>query len=179
MKASRRVALAGVFSALCVVLLFIGSVFDVLDLTTAAFAGFVILVALTELGSGSALAVYAVSSVIAALILPNKGSALFFAVFSGYYPVLKVPLNKIKPKWLSRLARILVFNAALAASAAALVYLLQIPLAEYGVRTEKAWYIALFVLAANAVFIVYDLALERASVFYVKKIRNHVFGKRR
>ncbi|MBO4277263.1 MAG: hypothetical protein J5925_02550 [Clostridia bacterium] len=172
MKSARSVALAGVFTALCVTLLFIGSAVSVLDLGSAAITSFVILIALTELGGVRALAVYAASAVLALVLLPNKEPAVYFAAFAGFYPVLKVPLNRIKPKWLSVLARFAVFDLCAAGAVAALYFWLKIPL-------ETGWYAVLLILAANLAFAVYDLALERAVLFYNLKLRNHIFGKRR
>lgn len=172
MSGSRKVALSGVFTALCVTLLFVGSAVSVLDLSSAAIASFVILIALTETGPGYALGVYAAASVLAAVLLPNKEPAVYFTAFSGFYPVLKVPLNRIKPKALSYIARFAVFNICAAAAILFLIYILNVP-------TEKKWYAILLILAANVAFAIYDLALERATVFYINRIRKHIFGKRR
>ena len=172
MKSSRRVALSGVFTALCVTVLFLGSAVTVLDLSSAAVASFVILVALTELGPGYALGVYAAASVLTAVLLPNKEPAVYFILFSGFYPVLKVPLNKIKPKALSYAARFAVFDICAVAAGLVLIYVLNIP-------AESKWDAALFIIAANIAFAVYDLALERTTLFYLNTLRKHIFGKRR
>ena len=97
---------------------------------------------------------------------------MYFTAFSGFYPVLKVPLNRIKPKALSYIARFAVFDICAAAAILFLIYILNVP-------TEKKWYAILLILAANVAFAIYDLALERATVFYINRIRKHIFGKRR
>ena len=172
MKKYRNIAYAGMFAALCTVMLFIGSVLQTLDLTAAALGSFVVMIALIELGRPYALGVYAAASVLSLLILPNKEPAVYFALFSGYYPILKVILNKIQPKALSYVARVAVFDISLAAIYLVFVYLLSI-------EADITLLAIVLVIAANAVFIVYDIAIEKASVLYVNKLRNHIFKGRR
>ncbi|MBO4452525.1 MAG: hypothetical protein J5793_01180 [Clostridia bacterium] len=176
MKKARKTAYAGLFTALCVALLFLGSVIEVLDLSTAALGSLIIIAAMIELGKGYAIAVYAAASLLSALLLPNKAPAVYFILFSGYYPVLKVFLNNIKPKPLSYAARFAVFDIALAGAALVTVYLLNTP-----IEFEVYWWIA-GILLANGVFFVYDIALERMSLFYVRHIKSkfkYIFKGRR
>lgn len=176
MKDTKRTALAGVFAALCFVFLFMGSIIDVLDLSSAALASFVILVSVVELGNFYSLGVYSVAAVLAAALLPNKQPAVYFILFSGFYPVVKVYLNRMKPKWLSYLARFAVFDVCAAGTIAALVFVLGIP-------TENSdyakWYFLLMIIAGNAAFFVYDLALERAAALYTSRLRKSIFKGRR
>lgn len=170
-SSAAKTALSGVFAAVCVALLFIGSLIDTLDLSAAAAASVAVLAVLIEAGAGYAFGAYAAASVISLLILPQKSAALVFALFAGYYPVLKVFLHKIRPRALSYAARFAVFNAAFC-------------LLLYGFRKVFAagetvllpdW---VFFAAGNAVFALYDLALEKLSFFYVRNIRDKLFGRR-
>ena len=172
MSGAKKTAFAGVFTALCFVFLFIGSIVGTLDLSSAALAGFAIMIALIELGKGYAFGVYAAASVLSAFLLPDKAPAVYFILFSGYYPVVKVFLNRITPKWLSYAARFAVFNTAAAACGFVFVKLLS-------AEIEASAVTALLLVAANVVFAVYDLALERASVFYAERLRKRIFKGRR
>ena len=96
-KKSKQVALAGMLSALAVVILFLGSMVELLDLSAAALAALAVMVAVIELGNGKAFGVYLVSSLLSVLLFPKTASVVF-AAFVGYYPVLKVYLDKIRPK---------------------------------------------------------------------------------
>ena len=111
----KKLALAGILSALCFIFLFLGSVFQTLDLTSAALGSIVVLIAYVEIGLGRAWGVYAVASLLSLLLLPYKTAAAVFALFAGFYPLAKVFLNKIKPFWLSLTTRILCFNLFLTA----------------------------------------------------------------
>ncbi len=171
MKESRNLALAGIFTALCVVVLFIGAVFQTLDLSAAAFGSIITLIAFIEMGKKWAWGVYFASSLLSLLLLPYKTPAAVFALFAGFYPIIKVSLNRIKPKWLSYIARITCFNLCLVVFAFVSTKL--------GLTTDitKVILWSMFALC-NITFIVFDFALERISVTYVVRIRPKIFGRR-
>ncbi len=167
----KKIALAGILSALCFIFLFVGSIFQTLDLTSAALASIIVLIAYIEIGSGNAWFVYAVSSVLSILLLPYKTSAAVFALFAGYYPIIKVCLNKIKPLWLSFVIRILCFNLVLTAMIFIMNRLLSI-------EDEFFTFGALIYAMANITFVFYDMALERISVYYLHRIKPKLFGRK-
>ena len=74
-SSAAKTALSGVFAAVCVALLFIGSLIDTLDLSAAAAASVAVLAVLIEAGAGYAFGAYAAASVISLLILPQKSAA--------------------------------------------------------------------------------------------------------
>lgn len=171
MKKSKKVALSGIFAALCLVFLFIGSLFQTLDLSAAALASLIILVAMTELGKGWALGVYLASSLLSLLLLPYKSAAVVFALFAGFYPILKVLLNAIASKWLSYCARIFCFNLLLTA-------IIFISTRLLGIEEDYFAFGAVIYALANITFLVYDFALERIAATYVARIKPKLFGKR-
>ncbi len=170
MKKSKQLALAGIFTALCVVVLFIGAVFQTLDLSAAAFGSIIILIAFIEIGKKWALGVYFAASLLSLLLLPYKSPAAVFALFAGFYPVLKEPLNRIKPKWLSYTARIGCFNICL--------LILVFGAVKLGLAADFANTLGITMYAlCNITFIIFDLALERIAVTYVSKLRPRIFGR--
>ncbi len=171
MKKVKKIALSGVFTALCTVFLLIGSIFQTLDLSAAAFGSIIIMVAMIEMGKSYAFSVYLASSILSLILLPNKTAALVFALFSGFYPIIKEPLNRIKPLFLSYTARVLLFNATLSL----LIYILSKAML---LSTDVFWYTIAFYLLGNLTFIVYDFALERVALTYVIRIKPVLFRKR-
>ena len=171
MKSAKRLAMAGIFSALCVVFLFVGSLFQTLDLSAAAIASIVVLVAYIELGRGWAIGVYAVAAILSMLLVPYKTAAAVFTFFVGFYPILKVTLNAIKPKWLSYAVRILCFNAFLS-------LLILVSTNLLGIEEDFLGFGFVIYGMANLAFIVFDFALERLSVVYASRIRPKLFGRR-
>ena len=83
MKKSREVAFLGIISALSVVILFLGAILEVLDMTAAVFAALMLLIAWQELRYKAAL-VYFVTAII----------SFFFAPFS----ILRVCSSATKTK---------------------------------------------------------------------------------
>ena len=165
-KKSKEVALAGMLSALAVVILFLGSMIELLDLSAAALAALVVMVAVIELGNGKAVAVYLVTSLLSVLLFPKTASVVF-AAFVGYYPVLKVYLDKIRWKAAQYAVKLVLFNLFLG-------MILWITEGLLGLGTEwGALGKPLFILG-NVTFIFYDFAIGRLAIFYIVKIKNRI-----
>ena len=171
MKDAKKIALAGIFTALAVVFLFVGSLFQTLDLSAAALGSIIILIALIEIGKGWAIGVYVSVSLLSMLLIPNKTAALIFMLFSGFYPIIKAPLNRIKPIWFSYLVRITVFNAFLTA----LVYFSK---QFFGIEEDFIGFGVIIYALCNITFLVYDFALERIAVTYISRIKPMLFRRR-
>ena len=80
---ARKVAIAALISALGVVILYIGSIITVLDLTTIAAASMLVVLAVIELGGAFPWLVWAVTGILALLLLPNKEVSMFYLLFGG------------------------------------------------------------------------------------------------
>ena len=100
-------------SALGVVLLYIGSLVEALDLSAAVLASLACIIAVIEYGKGAPWAVYGVTSVLSLILLPVKTPAAFYAIFFGFYPILKEKIerrprllqwNALHPRLVSRYA---------------------------------------------------------------------------
>ena len=167
---SGRIALAGMLSALAVVILTLGSLIDVVELSAAAMASFAVMVAVLELGAGWAVGVFAVSAVLSLLLFPMRIATVTFALFFGYYPVLKVYLDKLRVRPLRWAVKLVCFNAFLVLSALLLGELAGLD-AEVG--TAKWLYGALLALG-NATLAVYDVAIARISLLYIRKCKNRM-----
>lgn len=171
MKGAKKLALSGIFSALGFIFLYVGSIFQTLDLTSAALGSIVILIAYIEVGRNRAWCIYAVTSILSLLLLPYKTAAVVFALFSGFYPIIKVNLNKIKPNWLSITARVLCFNLFLTAMYFVTKHLLEI-------QDEFFAFRAVIFVMANITFLLFDIALERIAIYYSRKIKPKLFGRK-
>lgn len=165
-KKSKEIALAGMLSALAVVILFLGSMIELLDLSAAALATLVVMVAVIDLGNGKAVAVYLVSAILSVLMFP-KTASIVFAAFVGYYPVLKVYLDKIRPKVLQYVVKLVLFNIFLGG-------ILWITEGLLGLGTDWGSLGKALFLLGNVTFVIYDFALGLLAVFYIVKIKNRI-----
>lgn len=164
-KGTRALTVSAVLCALGVILLAFGSLLQVLDLTMAAVASFLVIFAVIELGGKYPFLIYAVTSVLAVLLVPYKTAALLYLCFAGYYPILKALLEGNLPRTWAWVLKILSFNAGLA-----LMLFLAIKLFS-AFEITATWYY--FVLPAfSLVFVVYDVALTRLITAYVHKWRS-------
>ena len=152
-------------AALGVVLLTLGAFVEVLDLSMAAIASLTVVFAVIELRGKYPYLVYLTTATLSLLLLPSKTPALLYALFAGYYPMLKAVLEKRFSRPVSWLFKILVFNAALA-----LIVLGSVKLLWLGELVWQPWYVLVFPLG-TAVFCLYDVALTRLITVYLWRWR--------
>ena len=93
---SQKIALCGMLGALSVVLLLIGSALQIGTYAAPMLAAFLLIPILEDYGARYALTLYATVSILAVLFVPETELAFFYVFVMGYYPVLRVRLNKIK-----------------------------------------------------------------------------------
>lgn len=165
-KKTHALAFSGIASAACVLLLYFGSIIDVLDYSVSAFCGILITIVMIEFGNNAAIGVYVSSSVLALLLIPSKFSALLFVMFCGWYSLVKKILERLSPV-VSWVLKECIFNAVLIG-----IYFvtLKVLLIE-GVGTLTM--VGVFVLS-NFVFVVYDILLTRVTFIYLASWRKRL-----
>ncbi len=172
MKKNRLLAISALLSALGVVILLMGSVIQVLDLSMAVIASIIVIYAMIELNGMWPYLIFTVTSLLSLLLLPDKFVAVVYAAFAGYYPILKFIFEKKLTRVVEWIAKLVVFNAALSAITFISIRLLHIPAEEL----TFGW---ILYFAGNVVFIIYDLALTNLISFYFFKLRKRLgIGKR-
>ena len=171
---TKKIALSAVLSALGVVFLTIGSLIDVLDLSSAAIAGFVIIIAVIELRGRYPVMMYIVISVLSILVLPNKYPALFFIFFAGFYPILKAYIERLQYiiAWVLKFAAFNIFLVLIMLAVKILTDRGFLPPVEDDDLNKylESFKIIVFVVA-NFTFLLYDIAMSRIINLYIIKIR--------
>ena len=164
----KYMTVSAMLSALGVILLSLGSIIEVLDLTAAVLASLLCVYAVIEMGRAYPWMVWLVTSLLALLLLPVKAPALIYALFAGFYPILKEKLEKLS-RVLSWILKLAVFHLSMLAIALLmkLVFHTEIELGTY------AWMPFLIYPLALVCFVVYDLALTRLITFYLFRLRKH------
>lgn len=162
---TKTTALGAMLVALSVVLLYIGSVTEILDLSLCAVASLVALFAHIEFGRRYALTVYSAAVLLSLLILPNKFAALAYA-FMALYSIIKSAIDHLGriASWIVKLAY---FNAGLIFGVLLAKYIFLLP--DEGMIAM----ISLFALG-NAAFILFDIALSRLVLLYFFKLRTRL-----
>ena len=150
-KRSRLMAVCSVLAALGVVLLYVGSFIEVLDLSVALLASLAIVVLVIEQGGAYPWMTYAVTALLSLLLLPNKVPAVVYACFMGFYPILKEKIEVLELRFLRLVLKLAVFNL----SVVLMWFMAQ---ALIGEQAMTPYLMAMWV-GLNGVFLFYDYAL--------------------
>ena len=169
---TKRVAVSGMMVALGVVILYVGSLIEVLDISMAAIASLMCIIALIEYGRIYGWMVFAATAVAAMLLLPEKFTPSLYALLIGYYPMIKELIERMGKKSGKRgllaavcwALKLLFFNAALVVVALVATYILLLP-------ESAEWMQITMILLANAAFVLYDIALTKMISAYFFRIR--------
>ncbi len=168
LKQSAKTALGGVGAALMLALMFLLSVFPSATIAAPAVASVVMVFAVLELGKGWAFGEYAATAILALLVLPSKEAAVLFAVFFGYYPIIKAVLEKkIRrrvPEWTVKLAA---FLSIVSAAYYLMIRFMGVEFEEIGKYGKAA--IPLLLLFGAVAFVAYDFCLTLFVSEYLRR----------
>lgn len=163
MKKTKKLALASILSALGVVILLLGSIITVLDMTAVALASLLVMIAVIEIRGAYPYVIWAVTGLLALLLLPDKFGALLYAVFGGIYPILKAYFERVRGafSWVLKFAA---FNLMLSLMILVANFVLRLP------DTGLGFTLPLFALC-NFTFFIYDIAMTNLVTLYLVKLR--------
>ncbi len=152
-----RIAFCGIAAALSLVILLM-TIVPITEISLAALAGLISIPVIVECGRKYGLAVYAVVSLLALLLIPTiEGKALYIGFF-GYYPVLKSALESRRlprvAEWGIKLA---IFNVAVISAYWLMLTVFSLPADSFTIGgVFLPW---VFLLIGNIVFFLYDWCL--------------------
>lgn len=169
---TRELALSGTLCALAVALLCLGGIVPLATYCAPVLASAALLAAREECRASFAWACYVASAFLGLLLSPDKEAALLFA-FLGYYPLLKPRFDALRPRALRVCAKLALCAAAVGAMYALILFVfrLEAVVREFAETAPALLWIT--GLLGVAVFLVYDLALERLTRLYQKRRRLH------
>ena len=166
--ATRRLTLAALAAALGVILMAVGSLLQVLDITMAVLASFLVVFGVIELGGFYPYLIYAVTALLSMLWVPIKTAPLLYLLFAGYYPIVKAKLEQHLSRPLAWGLKCLIFNAVLFGSLWVGRSLL---LAELPPEWLPYWWVLFFL---TPVFVLYDIAMTRVISMYLAHWRQRL-----
>ena len=170
MKKSGKIALCGVFGALAVVIM-LTAYFPYATYAIPAVAGMLFAIINIEAGAKWAFGAY-ISSAIITLILCEKESAMLYAFFFGYYPILKGIIEGKTTGVLEKVIKHLIFSLTMVVAYVIIVNVLLIPLDETGEFGK--WFSVIFLIIGNVVFYIYDIGLTRVITLYINKYHTKI-----
>ncbi|MBR5323105.1 MAG: hypothetical protein IKU48_06135 [Clostridia bacterium] len=159
---AKNIAFSAILCALGVIIMFLGAVIETIDITMAALASFLVIVCIIEVGGYMPFLVFATTSTLSMLLLPNKTVAVIYAMYFGFYPILKKYLERL-PIIISWIAKFVVFNMAIT-----IYYIFLKDVLFPDINSIKLY----LVLLLNVIFFTLDLAQTLFITAYVRKFRN-------
>ena len=167
MKTSVKVSLGGVVAALSLVLMLLTSIIPFGTYAFPAFAGILLVLLVFNLGYAYAFAVYFVTAALSFLLVTDKEAALYYAMFLGFYPILKGVIERIPSNPVQYIVKLALFNVCMIAAFYIGITLLSIPKESFNLfGVYLPW---VFLILGNIVFIIYDLCITRLVTLYLLK----------
>lgn len=163
---TRRLTLSAMLTALGVLILYLGALLDVGSLAAAGIASLFMLLAVRECRGAYPYFIFAATTLLAFLLLPQKEGALLYLLFGGFYPIVKFPIERLR-RPLPFIIKLLYVNLIITLTELAAVYLFYLPTLPWG------YYVALYLLA-NPTFFLYDRLIDRILVLYEAKWRPRI-----
>lgn len=165
MRTAKKLALSAVFCALGVVILYLGALTGVLDLSACAMTCFLGVILVLEYGGAWPWMTYLATGILALLLLPDKNAALLYISLAGPYPMIKQALERTRlPNAVVWVCKIVIFNLALAVVEAVSFFILNIDI-------EGIWLEVLLFAVGNVAFVLLDIVLTRFIVIYRVRLR--------
>ncbi len=176
-KVSYKVSLGGIISALSLSLMFLTGFMPFLVYLIPALAGAMLIIVNVEINAKWAFFTYVSVAVLCLFITPDKEAGLLYIMLLGYYPLLKMFIEKSKNKVIEWIIKLVIYNTLIV-----IYYQIIIRVVTGSDLAEETgeWgkYGAFIFLAlTNVVFIIYDVAVSRLKDLYVKWFRKKILQK--
>lgn len=163
-KTTLRLTLSAVICALSVVLLWLGGLVQIIDLSMAVLVSMLVVFAVIELRGKYPYLIYIVTSVLTFLLLPVNSAGMAYVLFAGYYPIIKALLEGHLPKPVAWAIKIAVFCIGVAAALLISQFLLLWDLSWVWAH----WYL---LFALPPIFVLYDVVLTQMITAYLRRWR--------
>ncbi len=158
---AKRIAYLAVFTAIGTLLVVLAAVLPSGRLALLAIASFPVCAALMKYGPGWSAGVFVVTAALGFLLFPGV-TAIGYAAFFGYYPILKSLIERCGRIWLELLLKWVVYTAAF------LLYWFLARTIFFGM--ENAMPVWALYCAGLAVFVIYDWCYNILIHYYLSKI---------
>lgn len=173
--------MCAVLCALAVVMLGLGTIIEVIDITAAAAASLVLLPILLCYGVKYAWLSYAVTGVLGVLLMPQSLGAWMFAGLTGFYPIIKQRLDRL-PRILGWTVKLLLLTAVLLLYLAVFYFImlggkgsiLDAFLKGFGEEGSPPVMAAAVIILSMFTYILFDLLIDRLLILYYIKWQKRV-----
>lgn len=176
-KKSLQVALGGVATAICIVLMFLTGMVPFSYYALPAMAGLVLIAVKEENGMKTALIVFGAVSLLSLFVVPIKEAALLFICFFGYYPIVQDSLSRVRPKILSIFIKFVVFNVAVILAYWVIIHVFGISEVMDDFGNFGKYSVLVLLGLGNVFFVIYDFAIRNITHAYRYWFRPKILKK--
>lgn len=171
MKKATTIAVCSIVTALSCLLLFFSGITFVLAYAMPMLVSIAMIMLRTTFDAKSAWITYIATSFLSFMLVADKECVLMYITFFGYYPIVKCSIDKIKAKPLRIILKLLLFNSMLTICQLILVYVFGIPFLDEG---EGKYFIIVFAVLMNFLFIIYDYMIDAVTKLYKLKVEKRI-----
>ena len=155
---TKNTAVCGLMTALSVVLMMLTTLVPVFMYVLPIVTGLLVLFTADASNKKWGLGVYFSTAFLSLLLITDKEAALTYALFFGYYPLIKDIIEKL-PKWVAWILKLVLFNLAAVGIGVISFYLFGVSGDEY--NEFGKFTIPILLIMANVVFILYDFCITK------------------
>ncbi len=169
MKKTFPLALCAVIASFSTLIMFLTGFIPVGTYAAPCIAGVLLCVIVIEIGYPAAFASFIAVSLLSFLLSADKEAALYYALFFGFYPIIKGLIERLKSKALQYILKFSVFNICMISVFFLAISALSVPRESFVLfGLYIPW---VFLLVGNGIFIIYDLCVTRLITIYLSKWR--------
>lgn len=166
MSAVKKLTVAAILAALCVIFLYLGSLLPAVKISAVALSSLLPAVAVIHCGCFWAAGVYAVAGALSLLLLPDKTCAIWFLLVLGHYGIFKSLIERVPNRVVEWVLKNVLFALCIT-----LMFLFFRTFFLAALPHYAEWLLFAGLLIC---FILYDIAFSALISFYCRRIRPHI-----
>ncbi len=167
---STRVAFCGVLIALSLVVMLLGGFIPVATYCTPLLVMIILLPILQEFGGKWALLSYVATALLSLMLCADKEAA-FLYLFIGFYPLLKIRIDKLPAKALRIFVKLAFFVGTVGAMYALLCFVFRLDQVLSSFKDDGTAFIVIFFAVLLVCLMIFDFLLARLTLIYNAKLR--------
>lgn len=166
----KRITFSALALALTVICLYGAAALSTGRVAALALASLFCGICISQYGVRYGVALYVGASLLSLLLIPKRMFVMIYILFAGYYPIVKLYIEKLDKLWAEWVIKILFFNLILTVSYV-LFRLFFMPALNPTLLALILQYMSLIILVLEVVFVFYDWALSYMIGYYHQFLR--------
>ena len=168
-RKTRSLTLSAVFTALTIALLYFASIWPTGQLAITAIASFLTAAAVIESDLLYGVYTFVAAAILGFILLPDKNIPFLYAVFFGYYPIIKSLIERLKSVLLQWVLKLAVFFISLTIM---WLFMRQLIITTLPLPGNTISAVIIYIIGA-AIFILYDYGYSKAIGLYLGRVSKY------